>query len=190
MNLPTRLTLTPIVLVGLMGAGKTSVGRRLAARVGVPFRDADEEIEKAAGCSIEDIFARFGEPAFRDGERKVIARLLGEGAQVLATGGGAFMDSETRDRVSRFGISVWLKADADELFRRVSRHSHRPLLKTANPKETLERLINQRYPIYAEADILVETRNESPDITVENVLRSLIDFVESPCDRETQKHDR
>ncbi len=166
-----------------MGAGKTSVGRRLSARVGVPFRDADDEIEKAAGCSISDIFARFGEPAFRDGERKVIARLLGDGPQVLATGGGAFMDPQTREHIRQSAISVWLKADVDELYRRVSRHSHRPLLKTSDPKATLKRLIAQRYPIYAEADILVETRNEAPEITVDNVLGALVALVDQQSDR-------
>src|SRR5437588_8663147 len=121
-----------LVLVGMMGAGKTSVGRRLASVLGMPFRDADSEIETAAGCSINDIFERFGEPAFRAGERKVIARLLGESPHVLATGGGAFMDPETRARISESGISVWLKANIDLLLERVKRKDNRPLLRNTD----------------------------------------------------------
>lgn len=179
MTEPSRLFEIPIVLVGLMGAGKTSVGKRLAVRVAVPFRDADEEIEKAAGCSIKDIFALYGEPAFRDGERKVIARLLSEGPQVLATGGGAYMDAETRACVRARAVSVWLKADVEELYRRVCRHTHRPLLNQGDPRETLQRLMNVRYPIYAEADVHVETGSEPPDATVDAVLKAVKAFIEN-----------
>ncbi|MGH6620919.1 MAG: shikimate kinase [Alphaproteobacteria bacterium] len=167
----------PIVLVGMMGAGKTAVGRRLAARFGLPFVDADEEIETAAGCSIADIFAQHGEAAFRDGERRVIRRLLKTRACVLATGGGAFMDERVRQMIKESGISVWLKADLETLWHRVRRRSHRPLLNTENPKETLERLMQTRYPVYAGADITVES-NESPlDETVERLVQCLERFL-------------
>lgn len=163
-----------IVLVGLMGAGKTCIGRRLAERLGLPFVDADTEIEAAAGCSVEEIFGRFGEKAFRDGERRVIARLLEEGPpRVIATGGGAFINKQTRTNVRRSGIAVWLKADLDVLLHRVSRRNNRPLLKGANKRETLERLMDERHPFYAEADITIETGDESPDATVERVIEAL-----------------
>ena len=166
-----------IVLVGMMGAGKTAVGRRLAARFGLPFVDADEEIETAAGCSIADIFALHGEAAFRDGERRVIKRLLKQPACVLATGGGAFMDERIRQLIGEAGISVWLKADLDTLWQRVRRRSHRPLLNTENPKETLERLMQTRYPVYAGADITVESNDSPLDETVERVIRRLERFL-------------
>jgi shikimate kinase len=162
-----------IVLVGLMGAGKTAIGRRLAHRVGLPFVDADHEIETAAGCTIEEIFARFGEPAFRDGERKVIARLLERPPLVLATGGGAFMDPDTRARVRARAVSIWLRADLDVLVRRVARRSNRPLLKDASPREVLERLMAARDPVYAEADLMVETDDSPAEATVERVLAAL-----------------
>jgi len=162
-----------IVLVGLMGAGKTCIGKRLATKIGLGFVDADAEIEAAADCTVEEIFARYGEQAFRDGERRVIARLLEGPRQVLATGGGAFVNPETRENVHRHGVSVWLCADLDILVQRVSRRNDRPLLRTGNPRETLERLIEQRYPCYAEADITVDTGNEPPDYTVEKVVDAL-----------------
>ncbi|HEX6980569.1 MAG TPA: shikimate kinase [Alphaproteobacteria bacterium] len=162
-----------IVLVGLMGAGKTSIGRRLALRLGLPFIDADHEIEAAAGCTIEEIFQRFGEAAFRDGERKIIQRLLERPVHVLATGGGAFIDPETRARIKSVAISVWLSAELDVLVRRVSRRSNRPLLKRGEPREVLSRLIEQRYPIYAEADIRVESADGPPDVTVDRVIAAL-----------------
>lgn len=146
-----------IVLVGLMGAGKTTVGRRLAARLGLPFVDADAEVEAAAGLPIPEIFATHGEAAFRDGERKVIARLLQDGPQVLATGGGAFMDADTRARIAARGISVWLKADLDVLMRRVGRRSNRPLLKADDPRAVMEGLMRERAPFYARADIVLAT---------------------------------
>lgn len=162
-----------IVLVGLMGAGKTCIGKRLARKLGMPFVDADVEIEAAADCSIEEIFARYGEQAFRDGERRVIARLLDEAPRVVATGGGAFVSPETRENVRRQGISIWLKADLEVLLQRVSRRNNRPLLKNGDKRQTLERLMAERYPTYAEADFTVESGNESPDATVKKVLDAL-----------------
>lgn len=159
-----------IVLVGLMGAGKSSIGRRLAQHFGLPFVDADKEIEAAAGCTIEEIFERFGEAAFRDGERRVILRLLDGAPHVLATGGGAFMDKLIRERVREVAISVWLKADIDLLLRRVSRRNNRPLLKAGNPREVLERLISVRHPVYAEADLRVESVDGPPEQTVQKVI--------------------
>jgi shikimate kinase len=162
-----------IVLVGLMGAGKTCIGQRLASKTGLSFVDADAEIEAAADCTVEEIFTRYGEQAFRDGERRVITRLLEGPRRVLATGGGAFVNPKTRENVHRHGVSVWLNADLDILVQRVSRRNDRPLLKNGNPRETLERLIEQRYPCYAEADITVDTGNEPPDSTVEKVVDAL-----------------
>jgi shikimate kinase len=162
-----------IVMVGLMGAGKSSIGRRLATRLAIPFVDADTEIEKAAGCTIEEIFARHGEAAFRDGERRVIARLLDGAPKVLATGGGAFMDDTTRAAIRENGISVWLRADLDTLVERTSRRSDRPLLKTEDPRKTLKHLMQKRYPIYEQADIVVESYNGPPEETVERVIAAL-----------------
>ena len=163
-----------IVMVGLMGCGKSAVGRRLASHLGMPFVDADDEIEKAAGKTIEDIFADHGEPYFREGERKVLARLLRSGPQVLATGGGAFMAPDTRAAIRERGLSLWLKADLDTLYERVARRSNRPLLKTADPKETLRNLMAVRYPVYAEADIVVETRRVPIETTVEKVYQAVL----------------
>jgi shikimate kinase len=162
-----------IVMVGMMGAGKSAIGRRLAQRLGLPFTDADAEIERAAGCTIADIFERHGEAAFRDGERRVIARLLEGPIGVLATGGGAFMDAETRARIKRRAITVWLKADLDTLVERVVRRGHRPLLKDGDPREILTRLMAARDPVYAEADITVETGHAPTSATVERVIEAL-----------------
>lgn len=162
-----------IVLVGLMGAGKTCIGTRLARKLGMGFVDADDEIETAADCTIEEIFTRYGEQAFRDGERRVIARLLEGEPRVIATGGGAFVNPETRDNVRRLGVSIWLKADVDVLLQRVSRRNNRPLLKNGDKRQTLERLIDERYPCYAQADLTVESGAESPDITVTKVIDAL-----------------
>ena len=162
-----------VVLVGLMGAGKTSIGRRLAARIGLPFVDADNEIAEAAGCSVEDIFALHGEAAFRDGERRVIARLLQGPRHVLATGGGAYMDPETRKHVRERGVSVWLRASLDTLVRRTSRRSDRPLLKGRMTRQVLTRLMEKRYPIYAEADIVVDSSDNPAEQTVERVVAAL-----------------
>lgn len=163
-----------IVLVGLMGAGKSCVGKRLAACLGLPFVDADREIEAAAGgCSIPDIFALHGEKMFRDGERRVIQRLLGNPVHVLATGGGAFMDPSTRALVKERGISVWLRAELEQLLKRVGRRNDRPLLRDVDPRQKLSELMAQRYPVYAEADLTVESADGPPDITVQRVLRAI-----------------
>jgi shikimate kinase len=154
-----------VALVGMMGAGKSSVGRRLALRLDVAFRDADAEIESAAGCTISQIFERYGEPAFRDGERKVIARLLNEPPHVLATGGGAFIDPATRAELKEHAITIWLKAPVDLLLARTQRRDTRPLLRNGDPRATLERLLDERAPIYALADFTVDSR-EGPHTTV------------------------
>jgi shikimate kinase len=162
-----------IVLVGMMGAGKSSIGRRLANRLGIPFVDADAEIEAAAGMTIDDIFAHFGEASFRSGEARVIARLLETGPQVLATGGGAFVHSETQAVIRRKGISIWLKADFDVLYRRVKRRNDRPLLKTADPADTLRKLLAEREPIYAQADATVHSRDVPHEIIVDEILTAV-----------------
>ena len=150
--------LRPVVLIGLMGAGKTSVGLRLASRLGAPFHDSDQEIETAAAMTIPEIFDRYGEGYFRDGERRVIRRLLDGPPHVLATGGGAFLNPETRALIGERAVSVWLKADLDLLVARTEGRGHRPLLKDGDPREVLARLIEERHPIYAEADLTVESR--------------------------------
>jgi shikimate kinase len=162
-----------VVLVGMMGAGKTSVGRRLANVLGVPFRDADAEIEVAAGCSINEIFERFGEPAFRAGERKVIARLLGEPPHILATGGGAFMDCETRAHIKDAAISIWLKANIELLLERVTRKDTRPLLRNTDNRVALERLLKEREPVYALADIMIESDDGPHDAVIKRILAAL-----------------
>ena len=162
-----------IVLIGLMGAGKTAVGRRLANRLELPFIDADTEIEVAAGASISEIFAEHGEGYFRQGERKVIKRLLDEGRQVLATGGGAYMDPETRATIKARGLSVWLKADLKVLLKRVGRRDNRPLLAGGDPEKVMKKLIEERYPIYAEADVMVESRDVPHDVIVGAVIDAL-----------------
>ena len=162
-----------IALVGLMGVGKSTIGRRLAGALGLPFRDADQEIEKAAGRSISDIFAERGEDEFRAGERRVITRLLEEGPHVLSTGGGAFMNPKTRALIKEKAISVWLKADLDVLVRRVSRKDTRPLLAGRDPREVLERLMVERYPVYALADIVVETDDRPAGAAVETIMEAL-----------------
>lgn len=162
-----------IALVGLMGAGKSTVGRRLAARLDLPFLDADTEIETAAGCTIPEIFDRHGEAEFRAGERRVISRLLRGQPKVLATGGGAFMDPDTRQRIKARAISVWLRADLDLLMSRVARRDNRPLLKQGDPRQTMERLMTERYPVYAEADIVVDSNEGPHDAIVERIVDAL-----------------
>ncbi len=162
-----------VVLVGLMGAGKTSIGRRLAARLGLPFRDADVEIEAAAGCSIPELFARYGEAAFRDGEKRVIRRLLAGEQMVLAFGGGAFVDAETRAAVRADAVSVWLRAELPTLVRRVSGRVGRPLLTSGDPNEILARLMGIRHQFYAEADVIVDCNDETPESTTSKVLDAL-----------------
>lgn len=153
-----------IVLVGMMGAGKSSIGRRLAARLGIPFVDADAEIESAAGMTIPEIFEKHGEPYFRAGEARVIARLLDNGPQVLATGGGAIMDPNTRELIRRKGISVWLKADIDVLMKRTKRRNDRPLA------EKIKDLLPLREPVYAQSDIIVQSRDEPHDTIVDEII--------------------
>ncbi len=162
-----------VVLVGMMGAGKTSVGKRLAARLGLPFVDADHAIEEAANQTIPEIFAEHGEAYFRDGERRVIARLLREGRQVLATGGGAFVNDETRAAIAEAGLSVWLKAEPEVLFERVKRRSNRPLLQTPDPEGTLRRLVAERYPVYALADLTILSRDVPHEVVVDDVVAAL-----------------
>ena len=162
-----------IVIVGMMGAGKTSIGKRLAQRLGVPFNDADAEIERAAGMTIPEIFSTRGEAEFRLGEQRVIQRLLGEGASVLATGGGAFMNADTRKRIAEAGVSIWLKADFDVLLRRVKKRSNRPLLQTEDPEKTLRDLIELRYPTYAEATITIHSRDVAHEVIVDEIIIEL-----------------
>jgi shikimate kinase len=162
-----------IVLIGLMGAGKTAVGRRLAHWLDLPFTDADSEIEEAAGQSITEIFAEHGEDYFREGERKVIARLLDGGAQVLATGGGAYMNPETRAAIKAKGISIWLKADLRVLLKRVGRRDTRPLLSVDDPEAVMKKLMAERNPVYADADITVESRDVPHEVVVGAVVDAL-----------------
>jgi shikimate kinase len=165
-----RLEGRSIVLVGLMGAGKSTIGRRLAQNLRLPFKDADQEIEEAAGMSIPDIFSIYGEGYFRDGERKVIARLLQEGPMVLATGGGAFMSEETRANIAARGISIWLRAELDVLMRRVRKRATRPLLQNADPEGTMRRLMEIRHPVYATAHLTVESHETPHDRVVNDIV--------------------
>jgi len=163
-----------VVLVGMMGSGKSSIGRRLAARLAIPFVDADAEIEaRAGGMTIAEIFEQHGEPYFRAGEARVIARLLDQGPQVLATGGGAFMNRDTRAAIGQKGVSIWLKAELDVLMKRIKRRSDRPLLKTDDPAATLTALIAERYPIYAEADLTVLSRDVPHEAIVDEIVAAL-----------------
>ena len=168
-----------IVLIGLMGAGKSCIGRRLATALDLKFVDADAEVERAAGCTIEEIFERHGEAAFRDGERRVIERLLGQAVQVLATGGGSFMNSMTRAAIHEQAISVWLRADLDLLLKRTGRRNNRPLLKRGDPRAILKGLMAERYPVYSEADIVVDSVDGPPEITVERVRAAVEGYVEN-----------
>ncbi|WNJ94103.1 shikimate kinase [Bosea sp. 685] len=165
----------------MMGSGKSAVGRRLATRLGLPFVDADTEIETAAGMSIPEIFAQRGETEFRDGERRVIGRILTTRAPlVLATGGGAYMNAETRERIAKLGISVWLKAEPDVLMRRVRKRSNRPLLQTADPDATLRRMLTEREPLYALADLTLISRDDPLDVVVEDVVAVLGQYLRQP----------
>jgi shikimate kinase len=166
-----------IVMVGMMGAGKSSIGRRLANRLGMAFADADSEIEQAANASIPEIFEQHGEAYFRDGERRVIQRLLDGAPKVLATGGGAFIQPDTRAAIQANGISVWLKADRDLLMSRVKRRNNRPLLKNGEPSEVIEKLIEERYPIYAEAAIHIQSRDVAHDVVIDDILAALADYL-------------
>ena len=198
MDLQTRLTpatvpqtqgfvpCRTIVLVGLMGAGKTKIGRRLAMRLALPFADSDSEIETAAGETIEEIFRNRGEAVFRDGERRVIARLLAQPTHVLATGGGAFMDPATRALILRRGVSVWLRADLDVLAARVARRNNRPLLQARDPRGVLAELIERRHPVYAEADIIIDSGEGPPELTTTRVIAALADCARASRSPETE----
>jgi shikimate kinase len=164
-----------LVIIGMPGSGKSSIGRKLAARLGLTFSDADDEIEAAAGMRIEQIFERFGEAEFRNGERRVIARLLDKPVHVLATGGGAFMDTETRDLIHDKATSIYLRADIETLIERTSRRNDRPLLKGGDPGEILKKLFAERGPVYAMADIIIDSDNRPADETVERVVQALRD---------------
>ena len=168
-----------LVMVGMMGAGKSSIGRRLAGRLGMAFVDADSEIEQAANASIPEIFERHGEAYFRDGERRVIQRLLDGTPKVLATGGGAYMQAETRAAIKAAGISIWLKADRDLLLSRVKRRvGGRPMLAQGEPGEIIDKLIAERYPVYADADIHVQSRDVAHEAVIDDILAALIDHLE------------
>ncbi|HJQ57347.1 MAG TPA: shikimate kinase [Vineibacter sp.] len=170
-----------VALVGLMGAGKSAIGRRLAQRLGLPFVDADVEIETAAACTIEEFFERYGEAQFRAGERRVIKRLLDGPPVVLATGGGAFMDPQTRSLMRQRAVTVWLRAELAVLLERVGRRTNRPLLKRDDPQAVLQRLIAVRYPVYAEADITVDSRDAPADRTTDDVVAALARFLDAPA---------
>jgi len=175
---PEALRRRTIVLVGLMGAGKTSVGKRLATELGMAFRDGDDEIEKAAGLTVPEIFELYGEQRFREGERRVMARLLKDPPHVLATGGGAFIDEETRAAIKQTGVSVWLKADVDVLAKRVARKDTRPLLTGQDPKEVLTKLAAVREPVYALADLTVESGDKPHAATVAAIIEGLAALAE------------
>lgn len=172
-----RLGSRPIVLVGLMGAGKTAIGRRVAAVLDLPFVDSDHEIETASRMSVPELFEKYGEAEFRALEQRVIARLLHDGARVLATGGGAFMNADTRAAVREHAVSVWLKADLDTLMTRVMKKQNRPLLKTGEPRLVMEKLMALRYPVYAEADITVQTRDERREVIADEVIAAVEAFL-------------
>jgi shikimate kinase len=175
---PLMLSRT-VALVGLMGAGKSAIGKRLAVRLGLPFVDADDEIERAAGCSIAEFFERYGETEFRAGERRVIARLLDQPPLVLSTGGGAYIHPETRALMRAKALTVWLRAELEVLYDRVRRRGHRPLLRQGDPREVLTRLMEQRYPIYAEANIVVDSTAQPADRTTEQVVAALRAYLQA-----------
>lgn len=177
-HLRHRLGQRSIVLIGLMGAGKTSVGRRIAQLLELPFTDADHEIEAAAGCSIEDFFELYGEPAFREGEERVIERLLNGGPQVLSTGGGAFMSESTRHRIAKNGVSLWLDTDLETLIKRTSRRNDRPLLKGGNAAETLKQLMDERNPVYAGADVRIASGAETVDNSAKLAIRAIAEYLD------------
>jgi len=167
-----------LAMIGMMGAGKSAIGRRLGNRLGLPFVDADNEIELAANASIPEIFDKHGEAYFRDGERRVIQRLLNGEPKVLATGGGAFIQPETRQAIQASAISIWLKADRDLLLSRIKRRSNRPLLKNGDPADIIDELIAARYPIYAQAAIHIQSRDVAHDIVIDDILTALDDYLQ------------
>lgn len=170
-----------------MGAGKTTIGRRLAQTLGLDFIDADAEIEEAAGKTIPEIFANHGEAAFRAGEKRVISRLLNNGPHILATGGGAYMNAETRENIAQKALSIWLHADLDVLMDRVSRRGNRPLLNEKNPRAVMEKLMSERYPIYAQADLTVDSVEGTHEHVVEKLLVALDTYLTTPPSKETSK---
>jgi shikimate kinase len=172
-DIRAKLGKRSVVIVGLMGAGKSTIGKRVAQMLGLNFSDADTEIETASRMTIPELFENYGEPEFRDLERRVIKRILRSGPRVLATGGGAFMNEATRKAISRAGVSVWLKAELDVLMERVSRKSNRPLLKTADPRATMQKLMDDRYPVYALADLTIISRDEKKDVMASEVVEAL-----------------
>ena len=172
-DLLARLGSRSVVFVGLMGAGKTAIGRRVATMLGLHFTDSDHEIESVSRMTIPDLFERYGEAEFRSLEQRVIVRVLESGPQILATGGGAFMNAQTRDAIAAHGLSVWLKADVDILLDRVSKKQDRPLLKNADPRAVLEKLMAERYPVYAQADVTVPTRDERKDVIASEVIEAI-----------------
>lgn len=176
----------PIVLIGMMGAGKSAIGRKLAARLDWPFVDADHEIEAAANMSIPDIFEAYGEPEFRRLEASVMARLLDAGPSVLATGGGAFMNADTRAAIAASAVSVWLSADIDLLMARVARKSTRPLLKAPDPRAVMQKLIDERYPVYARADVTVASRDASKEEMAQTVIEALHDHLAGTSEKAAQ----
>jgi shikimate kinase len=181
---PRHRLVRTVALIGMMGAGKSAIGRQLAKRLNAPFLDADKEIETAAGCTIPEIFAEHGEAYFRDGERRVIARLLDGPPAVLATGGGAYMNAETRTLLHERATVVWLKADFETLWKRVSKRGHRPLLKTEDPQGTLRRLLAEREPVYARADLIVDSGEQTKDAMarkVEDALAATEALEETPA---------
>lgn len=173
----TRLGQRSIVFVGLMGAGKTAIGRKVAATLGLPFLDSDQEIEAVSRMTVPELFERYGEPEFRALEQRVIQRLLDHGPQVLSTGGGAFMNGQTRELVAASAVSVWLKADIDVLMERVSKKQNRPLLKNPDPRGVMERLMAERYPVYGLADITASTRDEKKEVIAAEVVDALLDHL-------------
>jgi shikimate kinase len=170
----SRLGSRSIVFVGLMGAGKTAIGRKVATSLGLSFTDSDQEIESVSRMSVPDLFERYGEPEFRALEQRVILRILENGPQVLSTGGGAFMNAQTREAIAAHGVSVWLRAEIDVLMDRVSKKQNRPLLKNADPRAVLLKLMDDRYPIYALADVTVPTRDERKEVIAGEVVEALV----------------
>lgn len=170
----------PVVLVGLMGAGKSTIGKKMAALLNLPFYDLDTEIENASRMTVTELFASYGEPEFRDLERRVMQRLLEGGPMILATGGGAFMNEQTRESIAQAGISVWLNAELDVLMERVLRRQDRPLLKNADPRGVMQKLMTERYPVYATADLNIMSRDEKREVIAQEVISLLLDYLRHP----------
>jgi shikimate kinase len=166
-----------LVLVGMMGAGKSSIGWRLAKKLGIPFNDSDQEVERAAGCTVADIFETWGEKAFKDAERRVVKRLLGEEIQIISTGDGAFIDPETRELIKENAISLWLRADPDILYERVTRRDTRPILFEGDPRKILEEMVEKRYPLYGQADLTVDSNDDAHEATVNRLMQVLKDHI-------------